>query len=138
MQQYYPIQVRPIQKNKPATASLVLSIVSFGFLILVIPMIFIGGLLMSCAGQSPQASGVDFDDPVALEKYVEESRRLGTAGIIFVSVPPVITGITAVLGLIFGIIGACKPYKRGQAVAGIVLSSIPFLIMSIVFAFGLL
>ena len=93
---------------------------------------------MSCAGQSPQASGVDFDDPVALEKYVEESRRLGTAGIIFVSVPPVITGITAVLGLIFGIIGACKPYKRGQAVAGIVLSSIPFLIMSIVFAFGLL
>jgi len=81
MQQYYPVQVKPIQKNKSATASLVLSIISFGFLILVIPMIFVGGLLMSCAGQSPQASGADLDDPVALEEYAEESRRLGTAGI---------------------------------------------------------
>jgi len=138
MQQYYPVQVTPTPKNKPATASLVLSIISFGLLILVIPMVFIGGLLISCAGQSPQASGIDLDDPVALEEYIEESKRLGTAGMIVIIVPPVLTGIIAALGLIFGIIGVCKSYNRRRAVVGIVLSSIPFIISSVVFAFGLL
>ena len=138
MQQYYPIQKAPILKNRLATASLALSIISFAFMIMVVPMLYVGLGFMSCAGQSPEASGVDWNDPVAMEKYIEDSKRLGTTGIIVAVVPPVLTGITAFFGLLFGVIGLRKPYNRGQAVVGIVLSSLPFIIMTVVFAFGLL
>jgi len=125
MQQYYPEYRQNVVKNKPASASLVLSIISLALLVWMIPLMFVGGMLMSMGGQSPQASGVDLDDPVAIEEYFRASRNLGIAGIIVMASAPVFSGITGILGLIFGIIGVRKPGKKGQAIAGIVMSSIP-------------
>ena len=138
MIQNYPASNPRIVKNKSATASLVLSIISISLLVLMIPIFFVGGLLMSMAGQSPEASGVDRYDIEAMEEYVRDSRALGTAGIIVAFSPPIISGITGILGLIFGIIGLGKPAKRAQAIAGIVMSGIPICIGIIIIYAGIL
>jgi len=128
MQQYYPVYNRQIEKNKPASASLVLSIISLVLLVLILPFIFAGGMLISMAGQSPEASGYDSDDKTAMEEYDRESGILGIIGIVLIFAPPVLSGMTAIPGLVFGILGARSPNKRGHAVAGIVMSSIPLCI----------
>jgi len=99
-----------------------------GFLILVIPSLIVGGIFISMAGQSPQASGVDPDNPEAMEEYNRESGNLATTGMAIFFIAPVLSGVTAVPGLILGIIGVRKPSKRGQAIAGIVMSAIPIFI----------
>ena len=134
MQQFYPMYNRHIGKNKFATASFVLSIISIILLISIIPLAFTGGLLMSCAGQSPDASGIDTNNPEELERYIHESRSLGNTGITLFIAPSLTSGIIGVLGLIFGIIGASKPYKRAMAIFGIVLSGIPVCIGVIFFS----
>jgi len=138
MQQEQQIYAITSEKNKPATASFVLSIVSISFLVLTIPLIIVGGMLMSMAGQSPEASGVDMDDPTAIEEYYRESRILGITGAIVFFTPPVLTGITGLLGLIFGIIGSKNPYKRKKAIAGIVISAIPICIGTVFLLFEFL
>ena len=122
--QYYPVYRPPIVKNKYATASFVVSIISIALLILIIPSMFIGGFLMSCGGQSPQSSGVDLNDPEAVEEFFRDSRRLGAVGLVFILTPPILSGISAILGLVFGLIGRRKPGKREQAIAGIVMSGV--------------
>jgi len=87
---------------------------------------------MSMAGQSPWASGVNPDDPEAIEQHFRDSRRLGNMGIALVILPAIISGVIGILGLIFGVIGVRKPVKHGQAVVGIVMSSIPLLFMGII------
>ena len=124
MQQYYPVYNRYIVKNKYAKASFALSIVSIVFLILIIPLFIVGGLLVSMAGQDPESSGVDFDDPRAMEGYNRDSIILGIMGILISDSPVIISGITGMLGLYFGITGVMKKNNRGQAVAGIVMSCI--------------
>ena len=132
MQEYYPVYNHQIKKNKPATASFVISIISMCLLVLIIPSFIVGGILLSMAGQSPQASGVDLSDPDAIEEYNRASNNLGTAGGIFLITAPILSGVTAVSGLVLGIIGVIKPVKRGQAIAGIVMSAIPICIVIIV------
>ena len=138
MQQEQQIYAVTAEKNKLATASFVLSIISISFLVLTIPLIIVGGMLMSMAGQSPEASGVDMDNPAAIEEYYKESRVLGIAGAIVFFTPPVLTGITGLLGLIFGIIGTRKPHKRKKAIAGIVMSGIPICIGTVFLLFEFL
>jgi len=114
--------------NRQAKASLALSIVAIGIaVLLIIPSFCAGGLLMSCAGQSPWASGVDVYDPIALEEYWRDSRNLGMWAIWTMLGPPTVSIALSVLGLIFGLIGLGKR-KLGMsikgAVAGIVISVI--------------
>ena len=132
MQQYYRIYEHREKKNNLAIASLVLSIISINFLISIVPLFFVGGLLVSMAGQHPSTSLVDIDDPQALAEYYEGSRLLGTTGMALVVSPSIISGITGIFGLVFGIFGARIPRRRGLAIAGIVISSIPFLVGAIV------
>jgi len=138
MQQYNPVYNHRIAKNKSATASLVLSIISIGFLVLIIPLFFVGGLLVSMAGQHPQSSGVDIDNPEAMEEYARGSRNLGNMGLTIVASPIIISGVTGILGIVFGIFGVMKPNKREQAIAGIVISCIPIWIGNVVFYFEML
>ena len=128
MHENTPVYNHQITKNRPATVGFILSIISMGFLILVIPSLIVGGIFISMAGQSPQASGVDPDNPEAMEEYNRESGNLATTGMAIFFIAPVLSGVTAVPGLILGIIGVRKPSKRGQAIAGIVMSAIPIFI----------
>jgi len=132
MQQYYPVYNQQVVKNNRAKASFVLSIISLVLLVSVLPFVFVGGILMSMASQSPQASGVDLSDAEALEAYDNDSSILATIGIIVFFAPPILSGISAILGMIFGIFGLKNPYNRGQATAGIVMSSITIFIGGIV------
>ena len=131
-QQYYPVYYAPPEKNKPAQASFVLAIISIVLLVLIIPSLFIGGILLSMAGQSPEASDADPYDREAMEVYDRESGTLMVFGLIFFFTPPVLSGITGILGLVFGIIGVGKPGKKGQAKAGIIMSGITVFIGLIV------
>ena len=138
MQECYPVYNHQVIKNKPATASLIISIISMSFLVLVIPSLIVGGILVSMAGQSPQASGVDLNDPHAMEEFNRDSGNLVTTGIIFFIIPPILSGVTAIPGLILGISGVRRPHKRGQAIAGIVMSGIPVCIGLVILLFVLL
>jgi len=128
MQKYNPVYNHHTAKNRPATVGFILSIVSMGFLILIVPSLIVGGIFVSMAGQSPQASGVDPDNPEAMEEFNRESGNLATTGIVFFFIAPILSGLTALPGLILGIIGVRRPNKRGQAIAGIVMSAIPIFI----------
>ena len=138
MQQYNPVYKHPDVKNKSATASFVLSIISISFLLLAIPFFIISMVFFSMAGQSPEASGVYIDNPEAMEEYYGDSRNLRITGTVFLSVPTVLSGVTALPGQVFGIIGVMKPGKRGQAVAGIIMSGIPICIGIMILLFELL
>ena len=122
MHHYYPVYDRHFAKNKRATTSLVLSIVSIVSLGLILPLFIIGGLLLSMAGQPPQAAGIDPDDLEALEVYDRESRILRNTAYVLFPLSPALALITGILGLVFGIIGVRNPGKHGQAIAGIVIS----------------
>ena len=136
MHEYTPVYSHHITKNKPATVGFILSLVSIIFMILIIPSLIVGGIFVSMAGQSPQASGVDPDNPEAMVEYNRESARLAATGMVFFFITPILSGVTAVPGLILGIIGVRKPYKRGHAIAGIVMSAIPLFIgMALLLAF---
>jgi len=140
MEQNFPVYNHNIEKikNRPATASFVLSIISLSFLVLILPSIFIGGILFSMAGQPAEASGVDTENRESMEKYDNESRNLGIAGAVFFFSPPVVSGLTCIPGLIFGLIGIRKQGKQNQARAGIIMSSIPICIGFLFLVFGLL
>ena len=134
--QYYPVHSRPVIKNKYAKASLVLSLIAIGLLGLAVLCIIIGFILISMAGQSPMASGVDMDDSAALEEYSRESGRLGLTGVMFINIPPLVSGISGVTALIFGIIGVRAHHKRGQAIAGILVSIVPIFAGVLMLLFG--
>ena len=131
-QQYYPVYYAPTEKNKPAQVSFVLAIISIVLLVLIIPSLFIGGILLSMAGQSPEASDTDPYDRESMGVYDRESNTLMVFGLIFFFTPPILSGITGIIGLVFGILGVNKPGKRGQAKAGIVMSGITVFIGIIV------
>jgi len=134
--QHHITHNQPVVSNKFAKTSLVLSLVAIGFLVLAVPCIIIGFFLISMAGQSPMASGVDMDDSAALEEYSRESGRLGLTGVMFINIPPLVSGISGVTALIFGIIGVRAHHKRGQAIAGILVSIVPIFAGVLMLLFG--
>jgi len=134
--QYHPICNQPAVKNKFAKASLVLSLIAIGFLVLAVVCFIIGFIMISMAGQSPMASGVDIDDPYALEVYGRESIRLRFMGLMLINIPPMISGMFGILALVFGIIGVMKPIKRGLAISGIMISVVPICTGVLALLFG--
>ena len=137
-------------KDKRATASLALSITAIGLaLILLVPSFFVGGLAMSCASQPPDASGIDYNDNVAMQNYQRYIAVWGVWGLLVMLAPPMSSIILSVIAIVLGI--KAKKHSRNYgvnakgAVAGIVLSSIilgwaalAFLIVIAIFALAFL
>ena len=138
MHEHSPVRNQYIAKNKPATASLVLSLISVFALGLILPFFIIGAVFLSMAGQSPQASGFDTDNPAAMEEYFRESRNLRTSALVLFALPPATSWLLGIIGLVFGIIGVRNPNRKGQAIAGIVISSIMNFVGIVIFLIVLL